>query len=367
MRLVIYNPNSKGGNYDYALRIAGVYAREPELNSVSLLLPWNADAGGANHFRKILFSDIPPLRWKLFSQLYFLFRSLVNPFILLVFLLTRKGKVVLLFNDYDQSTSMIWSPLFRWLKGKKIYGVVLHDPDRDLYFSSLSLSRRTMHSVMKIMDVAFYHDVLPTRPYYKNTTAEYISVPHGLYNAREVKADATLADTLHRFRKPGWKLISAMGNIREEKNYRLIIRTLTSVPDVQLFICGTPANTSIDVTVYRKLVEEHSLQRRVLIVEKYIDDAELRAVVESSDAFIMYYGKTFQSQSGMLNLVAPYRKPFLVSDNGSPLSRVVELASMLNRFSKGESVLADWDGYFNFASWENFVTITMNAFKKLKR
>jgi glycosyltransferase involved in cell wall biosynthesis len=382
MKLVIYNPNSKGGNYDYALRIAGVYATEPELSSVHLLLPWNADVTGAKHFRKILFSDIPPIRWKLLSQLYFLFRSLINPFILFLYLITRSGEIVLLFNDYDQPTSMIWSPLFRWFKGKKIFGVVLHDPDRDLYFSSLSLSQRTMRSVMKIMDVAFYHDVLPSKPYYENTTTEYISVPHGLYTVGDVRPDSVLTETLRQFREPGSKLISALGNIREEKNYKLIIRTLTAVPDVQLFICGTPANTSVDVDSYRKLVGELSLERRVLIVERYINNAELRAVVEASDAFIMYYGKTFQSQSGMLNLVAPYRKPFLVSDNGSPLSLAVkrfnlglagapdseaDLASMLKRFSGGEGVAADWDGYFNFASWENFVSITMNAFKHLKR
>ena len=118
---------------------------------------------------------------RLYSRSYFLFRSIINPIIFFLYLVNHRGNVV--FNDFDQSTSFLWVPLVKLVKRKRIFSVVLHDPDRNGYFKSLSLSVKTMQKVMSVMDIAFYHEVLPDRPYYrKESKTSYIAVPHGLYD-----------------------------------------------------------------------------------------------------------------------------------------------------------------------------------------
>jgi glycosyltransferase involved in cell wall biosynthesis len=378
MSLLIYNPNSKGGNFDYSIQIFNAFVNRKEFNPTILLLPSNAMNENVSGMKKILLRDTPPSSIRLLSQTYFLFRSLVNPFIVFVFLLRNRKIKYVLFNDYDQATSFLWVPFFKAMRSKVVYAAMLHDPDRDGYFSNLRISIATMQTTMSLMDLAFYHEYLPQKPYY-NSNTKYISVPHGLYpDVTLAQADSKFKDKILRFKGNDHFLIAALGNIREEKNYKLIIASLLNIPHVKLLICGTPANTSIKVSEYFNLIRELKLENRVLFIEKYLEPSELKAVQECSDAFILYYSESFKSQSGMLNLLAPSRKPLLTSDNESAMSTIVkrfklglvaipdskdDLTRMIEAFCNGDFPAPDWEGYFKFASWDEFAAITSEQFK----
>lgn len=380
MTVILYNPNATGGNFDYALKLFSTYKKKVGDSNVKLILPSNARIDQAPGVSKILLSDRPWFSERLYSRLYFLFRSIVNPIIFFFYLLKHKGNVV--FNDFDQATSFLWVPLFYLVKRNISFSVVLHDPDRDNYLRSRKLSVKTMEKVMSLMDIAFYHELLPDRPYYRRKqNIFYVAVPHGLYNDILPSAfDAPLFETLRNFKKGGSKLIGAIGNIRAEKNYPLIIRSLKEVPDIQLIIAGQPSNSGVDLGELRSIVKKQCLEDRVMILPKYLDHDELNSVLRFCDAFILYYSKTFYSQSGVLNLLASTEKPVLVSSGETPLRKLVEefrlgllappdssedLSDMLLRFSRSDVPVPDWAGYRSYASWENNVDIAVDAFNKV--
>lgn len=376
MNIIIYNPNSRGGNFDYALRLSQEFVKYPSLTEFAIVLPVNSVTPSTGEFHKILLSDLPPSSNKIVSRVYFLWRSIINPFKFYNFIKNKSNGYVI-FNDFDQATSVLWSFVFRRLKVRFVFSVILHDPDRDNYFRVRSLSRFSMQRVMSIMNVAFYHEILPERPYYPQRIS-YHSIPHGLYDKSNLATcDAGLRRRLSDFKKND-KLISAIGNIRFEKNYDVIITALKEIEGLKLLIYGMPSNSSVRLSKYRELVMKEGLSDRVLVIEKHFDDSKLAAIAENTDAFIMYYANSFKSQSGILNLLAPFKKMLLVSKTESPLSLMVskynlglmarpdskeDLVEMLRSFKQSEYLLADWTGYFNYASWKNNVSSIMGAFE----
>jgi glycosyltransferase involved in cell wall biosynthesis len=380
MNIILYNPNSSGGNFDYVLKLAEAYTLNPAVESVSLLMPGNAlTTNGTVTCSKILLSDMPGTGIKFFSQVYFVFRTFVNPLRFYFFLRKSKSGYVV-FNDYDQVSSFFWAPIFRGLKKRYIFSVILHDPDRDRYLRFKFLSDYTMRKVMSIMDIAFYHDKMPQKPYYR-ADLKYVSVPHGLYNLNtNVRMNACLNEELLRF-KGDDKLIGAVGNIRNEKNYLLIIKALKKTRGIKLLISGVPASSSVSVNDLKETILKDGLSGVVMINEKYADEGELKAIGEACDAFIMYYSDSFKSQSGILNLFASYQKPLLVGDNESPLASTVrafnlgllappdsekELLTMLDSFKNNYLTPADWQGYFKYASWHRHVILAIAAMKDIR-
>jgi glycosyltransferase involved in cell wall biosynthesis len=377
VKIFIYNPNSRGGNYEYAIRLSEAYALNPMVKGVSLLLPRNANLRSVRA-NKFLLSDIPWSSNRLISQCYFLFRSLANPLRLFLFLLREtKGKVI--FNDYDQATSFLWTPFFRLIKNRFVFSVILHDPDRDAYFRNKRLSETTMKRVMSIMDIAFFHDLLPSKSYYSDTDIKYVDVPHGIFRWDVDGHPEDFQKSIETF-KGDSMLVAALGNIRTEKNYKMIIQAIGSVKNLKLVIAGLPANSSVQMNDYRQLVINLRLTDRVLIIEKYLSASEMNALAQLSKAFILYYSHTFKSQSGLLNFFAPFRKPLLVSDNESPLSALVkkfklgllakpdcqtELLRVLRKLEDNDINDQDWDGYMNYASWDRHVDKALQAFNEI--
>jgi glycosyltransferase involved in cell wall biosynthesis len=378
MNVFIYNPNSRGGNYDYAVKLAEAYPVHPSVHAVSLILPSNASAEGA-YVRKILLSDQPAFHFKLWSKIYFIWRSLINP--IRFYLDVRKLEGFIIFNDYDQSTAHIWVKLFRRLKSKFVIGVLLHDPDRDLYFRNKGVSEATMKKVMSLMDIAMYHEVLPEKSYYAQGQTKYLSVPHGIYETSSRLRDEAFYRQLVSF-KGHDKLIGALGNIRKEKNIEMIVSALSEVKKVKLLIAGLPANTSISVEDLKHQIEKESLQDRILFIPRYLNEAELAASCEACDSFILYYAHTFKSQSGMLNLLAPFKKNLLVSDNDSALTRIVkkfnlglvaradskpDLIRMLRAFEHGTQPNSQWESYYQYASWTTHVSLVIKAIEDFRK
>ncbi len=369
MHIIIYNPNSKGGNFKYAQYTAKALAKKG--NKVTLVLPKNASSIDLSTYlptdqftyQPILLSDQPKTHNTLFKKLHFFIRIFLNPIIFYLFL--KKNKVSkVIFNDFDQLTAILWAPLFKLLKKKHTFSVILHDPGRDAYPGGIKHTNRCMKAILKIMDVAFFHEQLPDKIYYKEFTGNKISIPHGIYSP--APANTKLLKKIEAFKNNG-KLLCISGNIRYEKNYQLIIEALSKLKDYKLLIAGAPSSSSVDVKELKELAKIQQVADRILWLIKYLTDDEFTSVLESSDLILLYYQNSFTSQSGILNQIAPLKKNVLISDTPSALTKLAKefnlgtiiKADDISSFVQGvQDALKNnnynnqWQSYLEYANWD---------------
>jgi glycosyltransferase involved in cell wall biosynthesis len=375
MRIIIYNINSFGGNHEYAKALGHAYHQHELVSEMVLLMPKNSNAQGS-YIDHLLLPDIAPSSNKILRRLYFVYRSFINPLRLVRYLRKHPGAFVI-FNDYDQLTSFFWSPLLRPLKKKHAFAVILHDPDRDKYFSSRGFSVYTMKKVMQAMQFGFYHGYLPDKPYYKGNF-EKVIVPHGIFEP--ASPDLGFVQKLQELKK-GACLLGVLGNIRDEKNYDIILQALEEMPGYKLLVAGAPSNSGVDTEKFRQMIRELKIEDRVTWLEKFLTEEEMNAAIQSCDIILLYYKSTFTSQSGILNKIAPYRKKLIVAETPSALQQVVqeygigELAhpgnpksfiDAVNRLSSTPQhrYNSAWENYESFASWHRHTEIAIDHFKK---
>lgn len=374
MRIIIYNPNSLGGNYKYAQELHIAYNNRKEIEDCILILPANADCEAKSNIKKILLADVSRSNVKLVKKLYFFYRSLVNP-IIFFFFLKKQQRAAVIFNDYDQLTSLFWAPFFRPLKKRHLFATVLHDPDRDAYLPSKWLSQTTMKAFTAIVDIAFYHEYLPPKPYYP-PSLKIVKVPHGIYSPH--RHDSSFLEYLTN-EKGNNKLIGVLGNIRDEKNYLSLFEALPELENVKMLVAGNVANSSVPVQEYRRKIEEMHIAERVIWVQKFLTEEEMVSAIKACDVIALYYKSSFTSQSGILNILAPFRKKIIVSDVPCALREVVgrfKIGEIVG-FEKGDLVTSvnnlmktgagndnNWNAYLTYASWDNHVDTVIKELKQ---
>jgi glycosyltransferase involved in cell wall biosynthesis len=377
MNIVLYNINSFGGNHEYVLQLFQAYRHEPEVKSVELIMPSNSPVAEGQGISKVLLPDKLKKGGALARKGYFLYRSLINP-LRLYRLLKKKPSSVVVFNDYDQLTAFLWVPLFRRLKQQHHFAVILHDPDRDKYLPVKSLAVASMNKVMSLVNIAFYHGYLPDKPYYKKNLLK-IEVPHGVFPPAEGSA---AFGKMIKEKKSKPYLLGILGNIRDEKNYELVIEGLPSLPDCQLLVAGAKASSDVPVARYQEKIRNLHLEDRVIWIERYLDEQELSTAIRSCDIILLYYKTSFTSQSGMLNMIAPYRKKLVVTDTPSALQKVTRqyqlgvlvpaddkealVSAVHSLLAQSQEVFtAGWEQYKSEASWAKHARLAVNAFNML--
>ncbi|MCC8358452.1 glycosyltransferase [Salinimicrobium sediminilitoris] len=375
MNLVIYNPNSFGGNYDYAHKLLKEYGSQGI--SSEIILPRNSGGIESPSRKRFLIPDVLNSKYVFLKKVYFLIRSFFNPIILWFYLLFKKRSIVY-FNDFDQVTSIFWAPFFHILRVRHRFAVMLHDPDRDAYFPFKKLSEVSMKAITSFMDWGLYHEKLPDKTYYKNRTS-YFSVPHGIFS-KNIGEDVALTNKLAPLQK---KFITCtiLGNIRREKNYEAAIQSLKNNPQLHLIIAGKEANSSFTIDALKTLAGKVNVENQITWINKYLSDSEINSVIAKSDLILMNYASSFTSQSGILNLIAPFSPHIIVSKTSSALFEICErfnlgthieadkpqaLKMTLENFDKArlkkESV-KNWEAYRKYASWKNNITISLNKFQ----
>jgi glycosyltransferase involved in cell wall biosynthesis len=380
MNVLIYESSSTGGNFKYSSSLFREFQKHRLVGRVDWMIPSCSDALPSDHAIKKLLCDRNKVKVRILTRVNFLLRHLINPFILLLFLVKKKDSYFVLLNDFEQASAPLWVPAFKILLRKHRFAVFLHDPDRDAYPPSKGFSAFCMRLMMSLMDVGICHEVLPDKPYYRpNGKTQYVQVPHGYYP--QVPADEVFLKALSK-EIGNYACLVIMGNIRPEKNYELAIHALTKIRSVKLVIAGSPANSQVDPDELKELAKSLNVGDRIVWRIWYLTDAEMAAVVEVADIVLLNYKPSFASQSGVLNMVAPYKKKVIISDTRSSLTRVAErfnLAALVNPddltdyVEKIEITLArdinetGWNEYQQWASWENNVNITLEVLKKVSR
>lgn len=370
MNIYIYESSSRGGCFDYSLCLAKAYLKAGM--SVQVLVPSNTPDIEQNKVfcLRSLLSDDPASKFRPYRLAHFMFRQFVNPLILLFALINKKKSIVII-NDFEQISAPLWGPLYRLLLRRHIFIVVLHDPDRDNYPPFKWLSTFCMKQMMKVMHWGLYHEALPEKEYYKNKKTTYLKVPHGLFESPAPNKDLSLQISSYR---GGGSCMAIIGNIRYEKNYELAIEALTRLSDWKLIIAGAPANSTVSTEVFKRKAEELGISDRILWIERFLSDEEMASVIKEADLILLYYKKTFASQSGILNMVAPFGKQVLISDTASAMAEtakkydigVIVVPDDLDALVRGvllsgEKMVSGWKNYKKYASWERHVNIVLNS------
>jgi hypothetical protein len=371
MKVVIYESSSKGGCYEYAQYLFRFFIKKNV--DVVLVLPAKSQLSSILNesmpIHKILFNDTFAATNKYISKFIFLLKQFYNP-IRFIFYLWRKPASIVIWNDFEQLSAPIWVLFLKVFASHHTHAIVLHDPDRDNYPPFKWYSEYTMKLIMGVMDNAYYHDYLPHKKYYQNGLTTYSSIIHGVFDKHV--ADPVLLNQLNAI-KGDDIVLAILGNIREEKNYKCIIESLMYLPQTKLLIAGAPANSSVDVELLKQFAKEKGVYHKIIWYIRFLTDQELVACIEVSNTILLYYQPQFTSQSGILNLIAPYRKNFVYSDMESGLKKVCKKYSIgtpckpnsipdlvdcivkINNTSDFE-LASNWDNYLKTADWSSINT-----------
>ena len=378
LRVIIYTSTSFGGCYDYAGQLHRAYLAHPQVESCKMVYPMNAPALIRTDVLPVLMPDTPSeATSQRGRRLHFLRRTARNPLTFLK-LLQREPASLVIFNDFDQVTAPLWAPMYRALARQHRYAAILHDPDRDNYPPSKSVSERCMKALMGLMDLGLYHQHLPDKPYYQSKRTLYVDVPHGLYPPPA--ADMELEEQVAAQKKPGLTYAAILGNIRAEKNYGLALEAMARFPKMGLIIAGKPSHQGVRTEDFKARAEELGVAERVIWVERFMTEAEMAAVIDAADLILLYYAKSFTSQSGILNTVAPLHKTIVASDGESSLAQTIrrfnigllaapdsldDLCRALARAFDGFGPDAsDWGLYLEYASWQNHTETVLKSLQE---
>lgn len=375
MRVIIYQPNSFGGYYDYAIRSFKALKREPGVTDVLLVLPTDAEYNDRG-VKKIFLPDKPISKNSLIRRSYFLFRSFADPYLFFFRILISTNNTLILFNCFEQLSSPFWCWLFRLFKRKNQFGIYLHDPERDYVTPNRWYSRFSMSVLMKMMDFAFYHSFLPAKKYYSIDPGKimFVDVPHGIYSLPP--AGSVLKEEL-RSARGNYKIMTLLGSIRRDKNYEIAIRLLALMPDYKLFIAGRSTSSSYPSGQLKDLAKRTGVADRVIWVERFLSEDEMAAVIEESDIFLLLYSAGFVSQSGVLNIIAGFKKPFVYSDfpsalsilskrfglyKGVDLNNIENIPKVINEIlNEKDKYNTAWDEYLTYASWDENARIIVDS------
>ncbi|MCQ2974542.1 MAG: glycosyltransferase [Bacteroidales bacterium] len=377
MNVLIYSNSSIGGCYEYAKQIANAFSINDQVNNCYALFP--KDCGKeCQHSVDILMKDkLFKGFFKLWGKLYFILRSIVNP--IRAFKFALKNNIdFFIFNDFDQVSAFFWTHKFKSRNFKT--AIILHDPDRTAYFKIKSLSECSMQKIMNIVDFAFYHEQLPNLSYYKNVDNRIIfnKIPHGIYPADNI--DNEFSNFLKQIKNTS-KIVSITGNIRAEKNYKIAIEAISKLENYTLLIAGNIVSNSENIDDYKNFAKQKGVENKVVFINKYLSNAELSSIFSESDIILLYYSKSFKSQSGILNSLSPFKPNLIVSNIESGMTFTVKkfqlgiiaepdntqsLIDAIKNFPQNNPFKDNWNKFAEYSSWKRNVDIQISTFKTTK-
>jgi glycosyltransferase involved in cell wall biosynthesis len=151
-----------------------------------------------------------------------------------------------------------------------------------------------------------------------NPLAKHIQHPHPIYN--HFGRTLTQADARSKLKIPlSKKVILFFGLIRDYKGLDVLIKAMKELGgEYVLLVAGEVYG---DFGKYEKVINENSLQDRVIIHAKYIPDNEVPVYFSAADVCVLPY--TTASQSGITGMAYHFEVPLIVSKAGG-LSETVE-------------------------------------------
>lgn len=177
---------------------------------------------------------------------------------------------------------------------------LLHNPLQSLFLGSLdyliTFSKSDLHEV---------HRLFPGKPAAWITESTYETQFGKMPSQKEARKQLKVSGDAIMF----------FGFIRPYKGLKFLLqampRILEEKPNLTLMIVGEFWNDKQD---YLDLIKEHHLESRVLIVDKYVSNAEVPTYFAASDAIVLPYVSS--SESGIIQLAYGLNTPVITTAVG---------------------------------------------------
>jgi len=244
------------------------------------------------------------------------------------------------------------------------YAANLHDPMRTFCVGPAWWHAFSGRLVYLALDFVLVHGPLPERSSVPGAV-RVVVVPMGVY---EVPPHSSGREETRRLWGvcSGQKVLLAFGEVRDNKNLDLVIRALVANPSAFFVIAGRRvANKERPFAFYRDLALRLGVADRCCFHEGFVGDEQVGDFFEAADFVALTYSSEFHSQSAVLGIAVPCRRPVLASAGPSPLLDAVQeyrlgvavepdsamaVAEGLRRLLS-EPQLPMWESYESHVSW----------------
>jgi glycosyltransferase involved in cell wall biosynthesis len=185
-----------------------------------------------------------------------------------------------------------------------LHNAIPHEPN----FFDKPLAKRFFnqcHGFMLMSEVV-EKDLLSLRP-----GAPYCLRQHPVYNHFGKKLPASVARARVGLGEDK-KILLFFGLIREYKGLDLLIDAMSGLDDsYQLLIAGEAYGS---FQKYRKQIDQSPAKDRIIVHNRYIDDAEVPAMFSATDVLVLPYKSA--TQSGVIPVAYHFETPVVVTDVG---------------------------------------------------
>ncbi len=240
-----------------------------------------------------------------------------------------------------------------------VFGAIVHDPVRHAVVGPSWWHRRSIAAGYSFLREAFVHEpvVLDTvRPQPRMRTTV---IPHGMFAV--TAATRSASQMREEWNLPaGAKVLLSFGHIKDYKNLELAIRVLAKLPEFYLVVAGKESfGREHSVDFYRELAARTGVADRCRWCVGHIPEDQIGNFFGAADLVLLTYNRAFRSASGVLNLVAGYRKPCIASSGASNLQTVIKKYS-LGIWVEPDSEAAllagihEWQAHPPAPAWEHY-------------
>ncbi|QXD16180.1 glycosyltransferase family 4 protein [Rhodocaloribacter litoris] len=277
-------------------------------------------------------------------------------------------------------------PLWRRALDESGVPVVLsaHDIRRQKPILHRGWEERQLQAFYRRADALFVHSRYQERELidFAGVAPERIHVvPHGPYPHRPVRR--AREEIRAGLGLPADRPVALFfGQLRDEKNLDGFLEAMARAGDhLYLLVAGASSSRHRDGPFYRKRARQLGLERRVMFLDRFIEEEEVGELFVASDWVALPYREDFTSQSGVLNVAAHYRRPVLVSSApvlretvetcdigvvapGDTVEALVEgIRRMNERLAAGHAHA--FEAYERHYSWERNAEITLSVYRQL--
>lgn len=366
--LIYYAPVESGGLMDYA--VEQILALQQIGVEVECL--------GTNQLRSALdareykgaFIELPEKKrgtsrlgraWAMFKS----YRQ--NAHLLAKAIRDRNSKRVLI-STYAEYFAPFWVPQLKKLSDDGVhFGVVVHDPVRDLQHGPKWWHERSIRAAYSFVNVAYVHSDIVLNTYDPNQQLATNVIPHGVFEfpiPDRMVSKRVIRDKLGL--PESGPVALSFGHIRDGKNLDLVVKSLNKLPEFHLLIAGREQSSAQKpVGFYQQLAVSYGVADRCVWVNEFIPQEDVWKYFAASDCLLLLYSNDFRSASGVLNTAAQFKKPIVASGGNGPLKSLVkkyqigewveqvnsETIAKAARKVIDDSFESDWSQYRNENSW----------------
>jgi len=198
------------------------------------------------------------------------------------------------------------------------------------------------------------------------SASRVVVVPHGPYY--HGPPTASKEELRRRYGVPLDKQVALFfGDIRADKNLDLFLQAMTPYKDrLFLVVAGRiKGPKAYPLEYYQRIAAQNGITEVVRFDIRFIPDDEVADLFTLADWVALPYGRSFTSQSGVLNVAVAYRRPVLASGCGTfretigayevgivvPPDDVAELIAGIRTMMARYEQPWDFDGYSKAMSW----------------